>query len=167
MRPPPKLGFQLPVGAGPQWIGDLERWRVWLPDFLASANLLALPPLSVNKFNGARKPTHGRDLSLPSAAGLCHRAGSVCAGTGFLTYCIWRRERDSNPIQSPLRISRLLMQKTILSPPIPANPIAVTEAVTSNPSSLTSNRTDGPPQISLPSPFDRYETVANVRYPEI
>ena len=35
---------------------------------------------------------------------------------------IWRRERDSNPSQAPYQINKLLIPKSILSPPIPASP---------------------------------------------
>src|SRR5579862_6469443 len=34
----------------------------------------------------------------------------------------WRRERDSNPMQTLYQINNLLNRKTILSPPIPVSP---------------------------------------------
>jgi len=46
----------------------------------------------------------------------------------------WRKERDSNRIQRPSQISKLRIQKTIRSLGTPENPIAVTGAVTGNPS---------------------------------
>jgi hypothetical protein len=43
----------------------------------------------------------------------------------------WRRERDS---KTPSQISKLRIPKTIWSPVTPGNPVAVTGAVTGNPS---------------------------------
>jgi hypothetical protein len=64
-------------------------------------------------YSRTRTPTCPRKLSLAAAS----TRNCLTIGTK-----LWRRERDSNRIQTLSRISKLRIQKTIWSPGIPRNP---------------------------------------------